>query len=146
MYYTARYANKKLKEGNFTCVRISIGTPKWRLPYQLKGEVKEIMPWGMLKITDIKAFRNLYYNALDKYGVNRIRESIDKYKESGKIIVLLCYEDIRKGPEEWCHRRVFADWWELRTGEKIEELPEVDEVMPKHKKNQNRIIEEINLF
>ena len=144
MYYTARYANKNLKNGEYTCLRISVSTPRWKLPYLLNGEVKEIMPWGMLKITNIEVFRKLYYDALDKYGVERIRRSIDKYKENGKDIVLLCYEDIRKGPSDWCHRRVFADWWKSRTGEDIEELREADEL--KLQKVKNQTIEEINLF
>ena len=38
-------------------------------------------------------------------------------------LVLLCFEDIRK-PGLFCHRRVFATWWEQETGEPVSELPE----------------------
>jgi rubrerythrin len=35
-------------------------------------------------------------------------------------MVLLCYENVVKG--ERCHRRMFAAWWEKRTGEEVPEL------------------------
>ncbi|MDR2170525.1 MAG: hypothetical protein LBP59_10320 [Planctomycetaceae bacterium] len=38
-----------------------------------------------------------------------------------KPVVLLCYEDVSK-VGQWCHRRMFAEWWENKTGEIIEEL------------------------
>ena len=38
-----------------------------------------------------------------------------------KDIVLCCYEDVRI-PDEWCHRLVFAEWWQARTGMVIPEL------------------------
>ena len=36
--------------------------------------------------------------------------------------MLLCFEDIRKGAWNWCHRNIFASWWEQNTGEIISEL------------------------
>ena len=35
-------------------------------------------------------------------------------------MILLCYEDVTN-PDEWCHRTVFAKWWEDNTGETVEE-------------------------
>ena len=36
-------------------------------------------------------------------------------------LVLLCFEDLSK-PGEWCHRRIFADWWKDITGDHVREL------------------------
>lgn len=43
------------------------------------------------------------------------------YLSFNKDIVLCCYEDVRI-PDEWCHRLVFAEWWQARTGMAIPEL------------------------
>ena len=45
-------------------------------------------------------------------------------EQPGKDTVLLCYEDVRKGESDWCHRTMFAKWWFERTGEVIAELPD----------------------
>ena len=39
-------------------------------------------------------------------------------EEGGKALALLCYED---DPAR-CHRSVFAEWWEARSGEAVPEL------------------------
>ena len=46
-------------------------------------------------------------------------------RRKGKTLVLLCYEDLRK-PDQWCHRTLFAEWWQKMTGEVINELEEAD--------------------
>lgn len=131
MIYTSRYANPTLRNGDFTCVRISLGTPKWSLGYQLT-EFKELMPFGLLnKYEDYAPFREEYFRKLDKIGVDRIYAKLNEFEKLGKDVVLLCYEDIRKGPEDWCHRTAFAEWWLLRTGERIGEL--YDPTTPKVK-------------
>ena len=38
-------------------------------------------------------------------------------------LVLCCFEDLRT-PGAWCHRRIFATWWEQATGEPVLELSE----------------------
>jgi len=38
-------------------------------------------------------------------------------------LVLLCFEDLRT-PGRFCHRRVFATWWEELKGQVVTELPE----------------------
>jgi hypothetical protein len=35
-------------------------------------------------------------------------------------VLLLCYEDVLAG--DWCHRKVFAEWWQEQTGQVVEEL------------------------
>jgi hypothetical protein len=43
--------------------------------------------------------------------------------------VLLCFEQLWQPKNaEGCHRRDFADWWLLKTGEVIPELGRVAEV------------------
>lgn len=147
MIYTSRYSNKELKNSKYMAVRISVGTPKWNLGYQILGEIKELMPFGMMNEHNHDVFKEKYYKRLDGFGVERIRERIENLKkiadELGKDIVLLCYEDVRK-ENVWCHRLVFAEWWRERTGEVINELADYSMFSePKEKKNK---IEETSLF
>ena len=80
------------------------------------------MPIGLRTIENVDEFCRLYYERLDAIGVDRIREQLNYYESFGKPVVLLCFEDIRKGGDNWCHRSVFAKWWKERTGEVISEL------------------------
>lgn len=122
MLYTSRYSNPELKTGKYVAVRISLGTPKWPLGYEIAGEIKDLMPWGMLNKYSHEEFIHRYRERLDKIGVNRIQRELSRFSGE-KPVVLLCYEDVRK-PGEWCHRTHFAEWWHDRTGEIVEELPD----------------------
>ena len=57
-------------------------------------------------------------------GADYIRKLLAGYELLGRDVVLLCYEDVRKGESDWCHRTIFADWWQEKTGEVIPELPD----------------------
>lgn len=122
MIYTSRYSNPELKTGNYTPVRISLGAPRWKTAYTLAGVIKELMPTGLFRISELEEFCPKYCKLLDSFGVDIIREQLKHYESFGKPVVLLCFEDIRKGGENWCHRNVFAKWWQARTGEIITEL------------------------
>ena len=123
MVYTSRYSNPELKTGKYTAVRISLGTPKWPIGYNLDAEMKDLMPFGLLgKFERYEDFERAYFERLDQKGVQRILSQLQRFERLGKDVVLLCYEDIRKGPDDWCHRRTFADWWLKNTVEAIPEL------------------------
>lgn len=124
MLYVSRYSNKELATGKYTAVRISVGTPRWALGYKLDGAIKDLMPFGLLDIEDREESRKLYQARLDKIGFSRIECQLRRLEALGKPVVLLCYEDITKGPDNWCHRTFFAEWWLRQTGEKIDELPD----------------------
>ena len=148
MIYTSRYSNKELRSGKYTAVRISLGTPKWELGYRLNGEIKELMPAGIFGIGDKEVFKRKYFERLDKIGVSRIKSQLLKFEVLGKDVVLLCYEDIRKGPENWCHRNMFSEWWRSRTGEMIPELPDESAVKTTFIDAKKKVpqFEEMNLF
>ena len=133
MIYVSRYSNPELKTGDYTLVRISLGAPRWRTGYTLTGAIKELMPTGLRQIENLEEFCKLYYERLDSFGVDKLRERIQYYESLGKPVVLLCFEDIRKGGSNWCHRSVFAKWWQARTGETIPELKDDSAFRPEGK-------------
>lgn len=122
MIFTSRFANPELKSNKYTAVRISLGSPRWKVGYVITGAIDELMPRGILGIKDYEEFRKRYFVRLDKIGVARIRKRLSYFESFGKPVVLLCFEDIRKGDWNWCHRNIFASWWKQHTGEIILEL------------------------
>lgn len=123
MIYTSRFSNPELKTGKYTAVRISVGSPRWKVGYDINGAINELMPKGIFGKYETKAaFEVEYKKRLDCIGAEYIRKSLAKYELLGKDVVLLCYEDVRKGESDWCHRTIFADWWKEQTGEVIPEL------------------------
>ena len=62
-------------------------------------------------------FEKGYRERLDAYGIDAIRERLEEVMGSADAAILLCHEK-----DEFCHRRVFADWYQEQTGEVIEEV------------------------
>ena len=123
MIYTSRFSNPELKTGKYTAVRISVGSPRWKVAYDISGAISELMPKGIFGKYETKAaFEVEYRKRLECIGTAYIRKLLAGYETLGKDVVLLCYEDVRKGESDWCHRTIFADWWREKTGEVIPEL------------------------
>lgn len=123
MIFTSRYSNQtQLTDPRYIKIGITLGKPKFALRYQVDATIKELAPSGaMFHIYDRKVFTEQYFTRMNKLGVKGVQELLEPYVEEGKDLVLLCYEDLRK-PGEWCHRQVFAEWWEKETGVRIQEL------------------------
>ncbi len=141
--YVSRFGNPELWKGTYTAVRISLGTPKWDVGYKIYGEFKNLMPFGLLnKYEDYEPFKREYFQRLDRVGIGRIRSELDSWKRFNQDVVLLCYEDIRKGPTNWCHRTAFAEWWKLKTGETLEELPDPSNFTPIGSTSPSKVVKE----
>ena len=116
--FTSRYGNKALRELDMTKIGISLGKPRWSLGYEVIGNLYNLAPSGsMLDMNDQEAYRVLYEQRVAAVGVAKIRSMLEALGD-GEDVVLLCYEDLRDG-SKWCHRRMFAEWWEGETGEKV---------------------------
>lgn len=130
---TGRYFDRKLIErSELAPVSVTVGQPKFPLGYELAGHVGMLAPYGLLKIEEIGAFRDAYFERLERYGPAKVKRVLAAiaHSEGRKGVVLLCFEDLTK-PDEWCHRRVFAEWWLAETGDQVLELhdllPDADE-------------------
>lgn len=132
--YTARYGNKRLREDGYFPVGISLGTPKFKLGYDLRDQCYALAPKGFMLKMEYGPYREAYFGKLEAIGTNKIIGIVQRLdaraQEEGKSLVLLCYEDLRK-PENWCHRTLFAEWWQAKTGEVIEELEEAEPLKTK---------------
>jgi hypothetical protein len=98
--------------------------PRWKLPYALAATVMEAAPTAaQLKISGDAEFTRSYRARLDEFGVGHFRRVFSEIarKHDKLSLALLCYEDLTK-PGEFCHRRVFAQWWQEQTGQEVPEL------------------------
>ncbi len=133
--YTSRFSNPELKTGKYTVCGIVRGMPKFPLGYAVDENIIQIAPPGYLfNVYDRAIFTPRYFEHMDRQRFGVIQAYLNEYLDRGKDLVLCCYEDVRI-PDEWCHRLVFAEWYEKQTGIKIEELqdPSVPKI-PKGKK------------
>ena len=125
--FTSRYANKALAQASQAAIGISRGTPRWKLAYQVQGRAAELFPSLEMLGMDEDDFLVAYEKQLKGLGVDKIRAAMEK-ASGGRDCVLLCFEDVVHDDELFCHRRMFADWWEKHTGERVNELEVVPSV------------------
>ena len=119
-FYTSYYASKKLDRAKHYLVRTSLGFCRWT---PCDEEFPALAPepeWIGLSEAE---YRPLYIAKLESIGADTFTEWLRLLhnEAEGKSPVLLCYEALRK-PGEFCHRRMFAEWYESKTGVVIPEL------------------------
>ena len=118
--WTARYQNPVLKtRPDLVKVRITLGRPRFRLGYKLV-EMPELAPDGWMFHLEGDEFRKKYRQKLCDIGIQWLKSRFEQIRrsENRDELVLLCFEK----PGEHCHRHDFAQWWEEKTGQKVEEL------------------------
>ena len=133
---TARYLNPIINNRQFIPLRISLGAPKFSLPYSIAANFNVIAPTReILQIDDKDAYKREYRRYLETIGVDAIRNALRPFLQADKETLLLCFEDLRD-PGQWCHRRFFAEWWKEKTKERV---PELEELAPERAaKNETR--------
>lgn len=117
--YTNRYRDFTPSQG--IPVRITYGSPRWRLPYTIAASAKTVTPGRWFMEGTDEEFTERYRAMLESHGGARIRTELETISQlnGGKDIVLLCFDDVSKG---LCHRTIFAQWWQEKTGEEVKEL------------------------
>lgn len=115
--------------GRIIPVRITLGAPRFKLPYRLVENLRVLAPMRKIFHLEDAQFSDAYSDQLERAGVKEIRSFLAHVQERnpGADVALCCFEDVHAG--QICHRRMFADWWFERTGERIPELAE-DTVSP----------------
>ena len=120
MIYTS-YFKRQCKQEIEDCAYISIavGNPRYSVPYQIVDS-HILKPYGIFKVYHGEMYKVKYFERLDMYGVDRIRAEIKRLQGDHKNAVLMCHESNKLD----CHRSMFSEWWEMKTGEVIEEYGE----------------------
>ncbi|MFK0279892.1 hypothetical protein ACIQVL_05370 [Streptomyces sp. NPDC090499] len=104
-------------------VRITLGAPRFKLPYSLTHSVRELAPRRDYLSQPEPVFTTAYRADLDQLGPESIAGRLGQIAEAegDHRLVLLCFEDLAE-PGLWCHRRIFASWWKDLTGDVVREL------------------------
>jgi len=119
--FTNRYQAYQPPQG--VPVRITLGAPRFKLPYSLHYAVRELAPRREYLTKPLPEFTAAYRSDLDQVGPARVAERLREIADTEKDhrLVLLCFEDLAE-PGLWCHRRIFAAWWKEVTGDEVREL------------------------
>lgn len=104
-------------------VRITLGAPRWTLTYALEHQVRQAAPSRAYFGSPRQEFEAAYVRQLDEHGVELFASLFQEIAvRAGDLrLVLLCFEDLA-APGQWCHRRMFAAWWQEKTGARVREL------------------------
>lgn len=124
LIYTSRYSNKDIAKSDLIPIGISLYPPKYRIAFKVQAYIKELAPTRDMLGLPFSQYELKYLAILESLGVEKIRGLIQAYvpaNASLSKVVLLCFEDLSK-QDKWCHRRIFANWWEKKTSEIIPEL------------------------
>jgi hypothetical protein len=127
--FTSRFGAKRLILASGAApIRISLGYPRWPLGYTLAGACPLLAPFGAMLKMDQELYTRVYRDRLDRLGVATIAAALQELSDQneGRGLVLLCFENLAK-PGQWCHRRLFAAWFEAQTGLPVPELAEAAE-------------------
>lgn len=123
---TSYYQSARLDPKQHLIVQTSIGNPRFGKQPEWESElitppqsVLDLAPQGEMVYT------RAYVAHLDQIGVPAIRAELKQLeseaKKAGREPVLCCFEALKKHGQ-FCHRRIFAWWWNKNTGETIAEL------------------------
>lgn len=123
---TSYYRSPLLDPSQHFLVRTSVGPPRF-CPHRMDASLELLYPekaWLKLKR---RAYTARYSDRLRSVGFESVSKAIDglKAQAGSRELVFLCFESlspplVAKG--QFCHRRIFADWWFVITGEEIPEL------------------------
>ena len=131
MIFTGRYQDKNLTNEQHLLVRISRGSPRWKLKYEIDITIPELAPPKELKRLEWLDFSVAYYEHLDYVGESTVKGIFRTLRghAEGRKVVLLCFCDYSQG--HWCHRLTLTDWARTRGfREKLKELSQPEFVIP----------------
>lgn len=127
--YTSYWRNPDLARLDVVPVGMSRGAPRGtmakRLPYRYKrlldlAPPKDLFGRWIAGTIGPDEYTRVYRGCLDSLGPEEVLAQLENKSagNGGKPLVLLCW----CSPGEFCHRRVWADWYLEKTGREIPEL------------------------
>lgn len=101
-------------------IRISLARPKYRTSIESDDRLSALTPHPSYFRASPEEFDRRYLAQLDRVGVERLRRQFQAL-DDGRPLILLCFEWHPSSGAD-CHRRRFAEYWELHTGQIIPEI------------------------
>lgn len=129
--FTARYTAKRLiAQADAVPVATTVGQSSSTF-HRPAFHSPSLAPYGVFGITHYSTFRERYRERLGRLGLDHIATELETIATLTGCprLALLCFDDLTK-PDNWCHRRMFAEWWEEQTGMEVPELGRMAEAQP----------------
>ena len=142
--WTAAYWHSRLGRKGAIEPLVSVGITVGNAPNSTPADVmlRTLAPEAKyLKLDDREEFRRHYRYKLHRTTVPVIRSRLmEVYERFGQqALVLCCFEDVQNS-DQWCHRTMFAEWWEEQTGQKVPELPFPRQVLEPEPSEQGKLL------
>ena len=121
---TSRFqASKLILAAGLAPTRVTLYYPRFPLGYELAGALPELAPRRAIFRLRGAEFEEAYRAQLERESVEHLLERMTAIAAIANAsgLALLCYEDVI-GTGLQCHRRIFAAWWEEKTGQRVCEL------------------------
>jgi len=127
--FTSSYREWRPEHG--APVVISLQTPRWLPEAKSWPKLWPATPRWSYFHASAEEYDRQFTAQLERCGVQAIARRLAEIASSGfaepaERLVLLCWEPSEVA-ETQCHRRSFAAWWLLSTGEKITEITKEDQ-------------------
>jgi hypothetical protein len=113
--WTSRYQNRSLV-GRHELLKLGVtrGLPRMPLRYQFVHTPQLAPPYWLFSENRRAVFEPKFRGHLNRsLGVGGALTMLQRAaRDAGALtVVLLCFEDVRRGGvEDWCHRLVVSDW------------------------------------
>lgn len=119
---TSYFGSKLIVPDRHIAVRISRGYPRFKIDYK-PIPVEQLWPSRAMLDTlrgKREEFTTAYVDLLETQGFDAIQRVLREVQATApdRELVLLCFEK----PGDFCHRSLFATWWQGHTGERVDEL------------------------
>ena len=120
---TSYYQNRRIDPAIHAVVQISNGFPRWGARPEFNLEV--LFPPVLLVGAGLSRedFKRAYIAHLETIDLDSLKDALVEIEEAcaHREPILCCFEALKK-PGQFCHRSMFAEWYELKTGQIIPEL------------------------
>lgn len=105
-------------------VKSTVGHPRFKLRYQLAANWQHAAPDRAALRLEPVSFRRCYTEKLRRFGSDYFGDRAAELRASARRdepVVLLCFDKLWL-PDAFCHRTIFAEWFQSLTGEQVPEL------------------------
>jgi hypothetical protein len=119
--YTASYGAWRPEHG--VPVVASLTVPKWLPEASSWPRYWPVTPRWAYFYSSAEEYERAFLAQLERYGARRIARELAQIarQQDAESLALCCWES---SPDR-CHRGLFAAWWLVTVGERIEEVPEI---------------------
>lgn len=129
-FYTSYFGNRLLNDHDHRLVSIANFDPKHPIPYVIEARISHLAPpiklMHQVKLQNMpeSEFKPAYLEYLETLEPDQVCLALSSFFIEGdeRPVILLCHESLRHSTE-FCHRRMLAEWLDVKLELIIPEFP-----------------------